>query len=263
MWPIAFRIRSHEIGTYGLLVGLAVLLGLWTARHLGRRDGLDPRAVNDSGLGTLAAGFFGAAGLGALVALLAGFKLSVADFRNAGAVHGGLFAAMVAAYFLARHFKLPPRLLVDAYVPATALGQAIGRLGCFAAGCCFGKPSSAPWSVTFSSERAHELGGAPLHQSLHPVQLYDASAHFTLFALLFFLHKRGMFVGRLFGVWCVLEGFTRMFMEQFRGDLGRGVWLDISWLSTGRLTSLVFVLLGLAFLRVRPSHPAETNERPA
>lgn len=253
MWPIAFRIHSHEIGTYGLLVGLAVLLGLWTARHLGRRDGLDPRAVNDAGLGTLVAGFCGAAGLGVVVALLSGMELRVEDFRNAGAVHGGLLTAMLAAYFLARRLRLSPRLLVDAYVPATALGQAIGRLGCFAAGCCFGKPSTAPWSVVFSNPRAHKLGGVPLDQPLHPVQLYDSAAHFVLFGVLFVLHKRGMFVGRLFGVWCILEGVTRIFMELFRGDLGRGVWLGISWLSTGRLTSLVFLLIGIAYLQLRPS----------
>src|SRR5690606_24227101 len=154
------------------------------------------------------------------------------------------------AYFLARRFKLPPARLVDAYIPAVALGQAIGRLGCFGAGCCFGRASSAPWSVVFTQERAHSLGGVPLHASLHPVQLYDAAAHLALCLGLLVLHKRGAFVGRLFGVWCISEGGTRLLMEAFRGDLGRGIWLGVSWLSTGRMTSLLMILLGVAFLSV-------------
>lgn len=248
MWPIAFEIGTYEVGTYGIFVACAALLGLWVARYLGARDNLDPRAVNDVGLGTLLAGFFGAAGLGAIVVLVSGADLRVADLRNAGAVHGGLLGAIPAAYFLARHFKLPPALLVDACVPGAVLGQAIGRLGCFAAGCCFGRASSAPWSVVFTQERSHTLGGVPLHVSLHPVQLYDAGAHLLLFGGLFALHKRGFLVGRLFGVWSIAEGATRVVMEAFRGDLGRGFWLGVSWLSTGRVTSILMILLGAAFL---------------
>jgi phosphatidylglycerol:prolipoprotein diacylglycerol transferase len=255
VWPIALEIGTYELGTYGLLVGFAVLLGLWVARHLGQRDGLSPRAVNDAGLGTLFAGFLGAAGLGIFVALVLGTGVRAADARNAGAIHGGLLAAIPAAYFLARHFRLPPWLLVDAYIPAAALGQAIGRVGCFAAGCCFGRPSSAPWSVEFTSERAHELGGVPLHSPLHPVQLYDALAHLTLFSILFLLHRRGAFVGKLFGVWAMMEGGTRLLMEVFRGDLGRGIWFGIDWLSTGRMTSLFMIILGAVFLLVKNPVP--------
>jgi phosphatidylglycerol:prolipoprotein diacylglycerol transferase len=246
VWPIVYDFGTYELGAYGVLVGLAVLLGLWVVRHLGARDGLPPKAVNDAGLGTLFAGFVGSAALGVFVALASGAGLTVADFRSAGAVHGGLLAAMPAGYFLARHFKLSIPLLWDAYMPAAALGQGIGRLGCFSAGCCFGTHSDAPWAVTFLSERAHQLGGVPLHVSLHPVQLYDALAHFLIFGVLFALHKKKLFVGRLFAVGVIAEGVTRIVMETFRGDLGRGVWLNISWLSTGRLTALL--LIGLGFV---------------
>jgi phosphatidylglycerol:prolipoprotein diacylglycerol transferase len=253
MWPILFEIGSYEFGSYGLLVACGVLLGLWVARHLGRRDGLDPKAVNDAGLGTLFAGFVGAAGLGLLVSVLGGARLSLADARNAGAIHGGLLGALPAAYVLARRFRLPPWLLVDAYIPAAALGQAIGRVGCFLAGCCYGHPSSAPWSVAYTSPKAHALGGVPLEIHLHPVQLYDAAAHLILFLCLFALHTRGALVGRLFGVWAIAEGSTRLLMELFRGDLGRGFWFGLDWLSTGRLTSLLMILLGMGFLALKKS----------
>jgi phosphatidylglycerol:prolipoprotein diacylglycerol transferase len=243
-----------------VLVGIAILISLWVARHLSRRDGLSARDVNDVGLGTLFFGFAGAAVLGVIVAWASGYGVHFSDLRNSGAVHGGLLTGMVAAHLLARHFGLPVPLLLDAYVPGVALGQALGRVGCFAAGCCFGSASDVPWAVTFTKHRAHELGGVPLHVGLHPVQLYDAGLHVLLFASLFALHKMGRFRGQLFGVWCLLEGVSRLLVENFRGDLGRGFWLGLSWLSTGRLTALLMVGVGIIFLVYR--RPAERARSP-
>lgn len=248
MWPIFLEFGSYELGTYGVLVGIAILVSLWVSRHLGKRDNLSPRDVNDVGLGTLFFGFLGAALLGVAVAIATGIGVRVSDLRNSGAVHGGLLSAMPAAYLLARHFKLHLPSLFDAYVPGVALGQALGRLGCFAAGCCFGTHSDAPWSVTYTQIRARQLGGVPLHQSLHPVQVYDAGAHIVLFLVLFVLHKKSILRHRLFGVWCLAEGTLRIGLENFRGDLGRGFWLGLPWLSTGRLTALLIILVGAVFL---------------
>lgn len=257
MWPIAIDFGSYELGTYGVLVGIAILVSLWVARHLSQRDGLSARDVNDVGLGTLFFGFAGAAVLGVIVAWANGYGVRLSDLRNSGAVHGGLLSGMVAAYLLARRFGLSVPLLLDAYVPGVALGQALGRVGCFAAGCCFGSRSDAPYAVTFTQQRAHELGGVPLHVGLHPVQLYDAGVHVLLFAGLFALHKGGYFRGQLFGVWCLLEGVSRLLIENFRGDLGRGFWLGLSWLSTGRLTALLMVAVGIAYLVLR--RPVESG----
>lgn len=260
MWPIAFDFGSYELGTYGVLVGAAILISLWVARHLATRDDLNPRDVNDIGLGTLFFGFAGAAGLGAFVAWASGVGVTFSDLRNSGAVHGGLLTGMLAAFLLARRYRLPVPLLLDAYSPGVALGQAMGRVGCFAAGCCFGSPSDEPWSVMFTNQRAHELGGVPLLERLHPVQLYDAGLHLALFFALFLLHKQNKFRGQLFGVWCLLEGATRLLIENFRGDLGRGFWLDLPWLSTGRLTALLIACVGAAFLVAsRPTEPSRSN----
>src|SRR5690606_1912720 len=122
------------------------------------------------------------------------------------------------------------------------------RLACLSAGCCFGAHSDLPWSITFSNPRALELGGVPLHETLHPVQLYDAGFHFLLCAALVYMHRTGMMRSRLFGIWCLAEGTVRFFVETFRGDLGRGVWLDLAWLSTGRVTALGIFAVGLFYL---------------
>lgn len=247
MWPVLFQVGDYDIGTYGLLVAIAMMSGLWVARHLCRRDGLDPQAVNDMGLGVLFFGFLGSVLLGLFVSWQNGVAFTVAELRNAGAVHGGLLGALLSTFLLSRSSELPLRPLLDAFAPGAALGQAIGRLGCFFSGCCFGTPSSAPWAVTFSQQDAHRLGGVPLHVSLHPVQIYDLLLHLALFAGLFYLHTNSRFWGRLVAVWCILEGVIRLLIETFRGDTGRGFLFGIEALSTGRVTALLLIAVG-AFL---------------
>jgi phosphatidylglycerol---prolipoprotein diacylglyceryl transferase len=247
VWPILTQIGNYELGTFGVLVGIAVLLSLWLARSLGKRDDLEPRKVNDLALVALVCGFIGAKLLGVAVAFFSGARLDWTELRNAGAVHGGLLAGALAGFLLTRYFKLPTRPLLDALVPAVALGQGIGRLACLSAGCCFGSHSDLPWSISFSDQRALELGGVPLHTTLHPVQLYDASLHFLLCAVLVVMHRKNILHGRLFGVWCIAEGTVRFFVETFRGDLGRGMWLDLAWLSTGRVTALGIALTGVLY----------------
>lgn len=260
MWPILTRVFDYELGTFGVLMGVALLTALWVARSLGKRDGLDPRKVNDVGLATLASAIFGSKLLAFLVLAYSGVSPTWADMRTAGAIHGGLIGAMLAIFFIGRAMKLPLDRLFDAYVPATALGQAIGRIGCLSAGCCYGSPSALPWAITFSDPRALDLGGVPLHTTLHPVQIYDAGLHLMIFLVLVALHRRKFLVGRLFAPWCVLEGCTRFYIETFRGDLGRGIWFNLPWLSTGRATSLLMIALGLALIfREQSRAPRSSN----
>ncbi len=263
MWPIFLRFGSYELGTYGVLVGVAVLVALAVARSLGVRDDLEPRQVNDAGLLTLLAGMVCSMGLGVLVAVGSGHSVTWAELRNAGAVQGGLIGALLSVPLIARRFRLNLGHLLDAFVPAAALGQGLGRLGCFAAGCCFGTQSEGFFAVTYTDPRSAELGGVPLHVLLHPVQLYDAGVHFLAFLVLLHLHKRAFVRGWLVGPWCIIEGVMRLGMESFRGDLGRGFWLNQPWLSTGRMTSLLLILCGLGILTVRAHVTKSAAPRPS
>lgn len=248
MWPIFTEIAGHEIGTFGVIVALGLLLSLWIARRLGKRDGLDPRKVNDVGLLIIVAAMVGSRLLAAAVALLSGAPFGWEELRTAGAIHGALLGAILALIVLSRALRLPLDRLLDAYVPAAAFGQAVGRLGCFAAGCCFGASTDLSWAVTFTEPDALRLGGVPLGVPVHPVQLYDATLHFLMSGALIVLHRRKVLVGRLFAPWCILEGCVRLLVEGARGDVGRGVWLGIEWLSTGRVTSLLMIVVGLLVL---------------
>ena len=99
---------------------------------------------------------------------------SLAVLQSAGIFFGGFILALVFAYFYMRAQGLPVLATSDIFAPGLALGHGIGRLGCFAAGCCWGKPTHLPWAVTFTNTNA--TTGVPLGIPLHPTQLYEAFA---------------------------------------------------------------------------------------
>lgn len=246
MHPIVFQSGAFQLGSYGVLLVAAAFAALFLAAFLGKRDHIAPKRLIDVGVITLFSGIFGAKLLGVLVILWSGGRVGLDEIRNAGAVHGGLLGGLLAIYWLTRKGNPPLRALGDAYAPGFAIGQAIGRVGCFAAGCCFGRDTDGPFGVSFSDPEATRLGGAPLFEPLHPVQLYDAGAHVVLALVLAILHRRGIVRYRLAALYLMGEGVLRFSMESFRGDLGRGVWF--LGLSTGRVTSILLFSLGLLLL---------------
>jgi len=261
MHPILFRIGSFEIGTYGLLLTLGFFAALWLAMRLGKRDELPSEALSDLSVAVLIGGILGSKLLMIVVDLIHGASLAqVFDFatlRAGGAVHGGIILGTAVFFWRMRKLKLPLPPTMDALAPAMALGQAIGRLGCMAAGCCYGTECHAPWAVTFTLPEAHLLSGTPLNQALHPVQLYTFAVELAIVGILVLLYRRRSFPGQIAAVFFMLEGLSRIVLEVWRGDLDRGVWFGLSWLSTGRLTGLAFILFGAGlawwFRRKRPA----------
>lgn len=252
MHPVLFRIGSFEVGTYGLLLAVGFLLALGLASRLARKDGLSMEAITDLAMTVLLAGVAGAKLLMIVVDLANGRPasevFSLGTLRAGGFVHGGVIAGAIAFFWRMRRNHLPYAETMDALVAPLALGQAIGRLGCFSAGCCYGTACERPWAVTFTDPAAYRFSETPLNMQLHPVQLYDAAFHFGLLGLLLLLHAHRRLKGSVFGAYFVLEGLIRMFVETWRADPDRGTWLGQAWLSTGRLTGFAFLLFGLGVL---------------
>lgn len=262
MHPILFRIGNFPIGTYGLLLTLGFFLALMLAQRLGRGQGIPSEHVSDLAVTLLLAGVIGSKLLMVVVDLGNGANLrdvfDLGYLRAGGAIHGGIIGATLAFYWRVRRLKLPLARTMDCLVPAVALGQAVGRLGCFAAGCCYGTASSLPWAVTFTDPNAQLLSGTPLAVPLHPVQLYTFLANLAVMGALLLLWRRRKFAGQIAACYFILEGFGRMVTEHWRGDLDRGFLLGIPWLSTGRLTSLVFILFGCVLLALFARHRQAT-----
>jgi len=264
MHPILFQIGSFPIGTYGLLLVIAFFSALTLAKRQGRLDGLSGDAITDLSITMLLAGVVGAKLLMILVDLINGGRFldifSLGTLRAGGAVHGGIIAGAVALFWRARKLKLNLPLTLDACVPAVALGQAIGRLGCFSAGCCFGTECHNALAVTFTDINANVLSGTPLHLPLHPVQLYTFCMNLLVMILLLLVRKHRSFTGQVLACYFMLEGVGRALMETWRGDLDRGIWFGLQGLSTGRLTALLFFIAGIAlwfWFRRRSAAPAK------
>jgi phosphatidylglycerol---prolipoprotein diacylglyceryl transferase len=226
MHPILAQLGAITAYTYGVLVATGVILGLLYARRQAARAGLPPRPVWNLGIYVI----FGALMVSKVWLIFSDWKYFVANpsdifsltmFQSAGTFYGGLFGAILAIFLCARFQGLPFLPVLDISAAALPLSHAIGRLGCFAAGCCFGRPTGLPWGVTFTDENAARLAGTPLHTALHPTQLYEAAAEFLNFLLLVWLGARQRFAGQILATYFILYGVERGIIEFFRGDPGR------------------------------------------
>jgi phosphatidylglycerol---prolipoprotein diacylglyceryl transferase len=248
MHPVLFQFGSVTIYTYGVLVATGVLLGLWYARRQAPRAGLDPEKTWNLGIYAV------------LVALLlakvwlvfssGGYYLahprdifSLATFQSGGTFYGGMLGAILTMVVYSLVQKMPIVSVLDTFTAALPLGHAIGRLGCFAAGCCYGKPTALPWGVRFTNPTAAQIAGTPLDVHLHPTQLYEAAAESMNFAILVWVGARQRFKGQVLGTYCLLYGAERGVIEFFRGDPGRTMLLNDS-ISLMQVVSVGLILAG-------------------
>ena len=248
MHPLLFEIGRFPVYTYGVLLATAYLTGLWLAVRRGRARGLDGDRVMDLGIWIIASALVGAK----LLLLAVDFQYYSRNpaelfgvFRSGGVFYGGLIAAVLTAVWYMRRARMPLWTTMDAFAPGIALGHVIGRLGCLMAGCCYGRPTSLPWGITFTSTLAADNVGTPLDVALHPTQLYEAGAELVILVLLLALERRGRpYQGRTFWLYMLLYGITRFAIEIVRGD-PRG---SIGVLSTSQFISVILVPLSLYML---------------
>jgi phosphatidylglycerol:prolipoprotein diacylglycerol transferase len=149
--------------------------------------------------------------------------------------------------------RLPLWKVFDIYTPSIALGLGIGRLGCFAAGCDYGKPTSSFLGVVFTNPFSHEVAGTPLGIPLHPTQLYESFAMFAIFAVLVWRYRHKTYDGQIFVLHLILYGLARFFIEFLRGDEDRGFVFG-HLLSTSQfiaLLALVAAVVLTVYLRGR------------
>ena len=253
MYPELFKIGNFPINTYGVFLALAFLCAILIAVRLGARDGLPREKIYDLCLWMLVSSL-----VGSKVLMLFTepeyrdhpWQLLSLDFlRSGGVFYGGLIAAILAGYLLMRRYKLPWWKTADACAPGIAIGNFFGRQGCFAAGCCWGKPTSLPWGVRFS-ELGHEITGVPVGVPLHPTQLYESFAMLLVFGFLLWLHKRRVFEGQVILFYALLYSVVRFSIEFVRDDPRGDVFglTTATGLSTSQLISIVIGIGSLILL---------------
>jgi phosphatidylglycerol:prolipoprotein diacylglycerol transferase len=252
-------IGSFHLPTYGTLLVLAILAGIFTAIRLGRRVGLDSGLILDFCTWVMLVALVGAKVLMVLSEWSyyrdnPGEIFSLSTLMAGGVFYGGFLAALFFTLWYVQVQKLSFWKMADVLVPGVALGQSIGRLGCFSAGCDYGKPTQVWWGVVFTSPFAHDVAGVPLGIRLHPTQLYESFATFLIFGILLWQFPRRRREGGLFLIYVGLYAVARFFLEYLRGDADRG-FVFHHLLSTSQFIALL-VLAGVATAGIwRRVHP--------
>jgi len=255
--PRLFHIGSFSLPTYGLLVSLGVLLGLWISVRNSDKQGIDPEHAWNLGIVVVLCGILGAKILyivndWSYYTTHPGEIFSLGTLQAGGVFSGGLIGAFAAAAWYVHKHRMPALATCDAFAPGLALGHSIGRIGCFAAGCCWGKPTQALWGVTFTNPLARAWVGTPLNQALQPTQLFESAVELANFFILTWMLKRKRFDGQIFGAYLFLYGIARYFLEFLRDDPGRGS--VFGGLMTGtQLVSVLLVIGGGLIWWLRPN----------
>jgi phosphatidylglycerol:prolipoprotein diacylglycerol transferase len=267
VFPELFKLGPITVYSYGVLLAVSYLVGLKLAMSRARKRGLDSSRVLDLGIYIIVAALVGAKLL-LLVVDVEHYWNNPAEIvsllRSGGVFYGGLILAVaVAFWYIARH-KMPFWTTCDVFAPGIALGHVTGRLGCFAAGCCYGKPTDVPWGVIFTDPVALANVGTPLGIRLHPTQLYEAGAELLILVFLLATERRGrVFAGRTFWLYMFLYAVSRYVIEIYRGD-PRGV-VPYLGISTSQFISLILGPLSLIMLlwlsRTVPTAPQEARHR--
>lgn len=251
MHPVLFKIGSFEFASYGLMTALGYLAAVLYLLPRLKKINLD----KDTFWNIIFIAFAGALLGGKLLYILVswqdlgptlGDKLAniVKGFRYGFVFFGGAIAAVGALIWYIRRKKQSVLKVGDLLIVALPLGHAIGRIGCFLAGCCFGKPTHSHFGVVFSDP--HSLvDPALLGVHLHPVQLYESMCNLLLFVFLHHAYKRPHKTGSILVLYAVGYGIIRFGLEFFRGDF-RGNF--ILGLSPSQLLSVAAVLTGLTVL---------------
>lgn len=266
MHPILIKLGPVTIHSYGFLLAIGVLLGMYVCIRLGALEGLDKRLLADFIIYTILIGLLGAK----IFLFVTEIKYYLRFPReipslitSAGTFYGGLiFGALFVVWYVRKH-KLNFKKIADVMAPAVALSHFFGRMGCFTAGCCWGRNAEdCSVAVTFTSP--HTSTGVPHNSPLYPTQLTEALLNLLNFVILLFLFKKKKFQGQIFTLYIFNYSVIRFCVEFFRGDHDRGYVFGgmnspFSSLSVPQLISLIGIIVAITLYFIFRKQALEKN----
>jgi len=251
MYPIIFRFGNFTVYLYGLMIATAFFVGISLARKEAVRMGQDPEKIVDLSFYILISAIIGSRIFYVMTDLDVFLADPVEIFRiwNGGLVfYGGFIMATIVAVIYMKITRMPLWQTADIMAPGLALGQSIGRIGCFFAGCCYGKICNLPWAVTFTNPNSLAPRGIPLH----PTQIYSVISDFLIFAVLWFFRKKSRFHGQIFWLYVLLYGITRPIVEIYRGDFRGQTFFEI--FSISQIIGAVMAVLAVIMMIILNKH---------
>ena len=236
MLPVLFRIGTFDITSFGVMVALGALAGLWLFRRELARSGL-PDAALDAAVYGLVGGLLGAKLLYVFEHLDEGSFFSLLLDRGGMSWFGGFVGGLLAGYATIRAKRWPMMAVLAAATPALAIGQMLGRIGCFLVGDDYGSPTALPWGVAFPR------GLPPTTARVHPTQIYEAIFLGCLAFLLVRWRRRGMSDRAVLGRYFLIAGAFRFLLEFVRVNTRVAGPLTVA-----HFFALAVVILGIVIL---------------
>ena len=245
MHPVLFKLGPLTLRTYGLLVAVGMFTALQYILNRSKKEGIPAENVMDLVLYIIVAGLLG----GRLAYVLLNFGYYSQNFWEIFKVweggmvfYGGLIlGALAGIIYIRRKPSLKLAQLADIFAPGIALAHVFGRLGCFFAGCCYGKPSDLPWAVRFLDPRSL----APTGVCLQPTQLYEAAGNLAIFFFLNWYNRFKHKPGKTFWVYLFFYGMLRFHVEFLRGDDRGGFFLGMS---PGQVVSFIVIFVSIIYI---------------
>jgi len=257
MFPDLFSIGPLIIHTYGLFMAAGFFVGIIVTLKIGKLEEIAPQQVMDMGFIIILSAIVGSRLLYVLVNITYYSHEPVEIFKiwRGGLVFsGGIIGVIMAMFRYAERRNLSLWKIGDLWAPAAAVGQAIGRIGCFMAGCCYGKPTDLKWGVVFT----HPNSLAPINISLHPTQIYSSILGFIIFFILLIIHSKKKFEGQVLLWFLILHSTARLAIERFRGD-DRGMLLN-SNMSITQFVTIFILIASVVALMVLKSKGSKQSE---
>ena len=248
MHPVLFQVFGKDIHTYGVMAALGFLAGLLTWLWLERHESRPPGFAADLGFWLMSSGVIGSRAAYVLAnwVYYQARPLEIVRIDQGGLIfYGGLILAAAVLAVFARHHRLPLWHLADFAIPALAIGHALGRVGCFLNGCCYGRPAACG-GVVYPPDcepgRLHP--GVPLY----PVQLIESAVLLVIWLFLLRAYPRRRKDGAVFALYLVLYPPCRFLLEYLRGDERQHWWA----LDAAQLVSLGLLAAGVALFALLP-----------
>ncbi|MDR0401494.1 MAG: prolipoprotein diacylglyceryl transferase [Endomicrobium sp.] len=267
MYPILFSLKNFKIHTYGFFVALAFTISflyLYYSIKKIKKKIISYDELYHIFVYIMISGIF-CARLFFIILNLEYFILypiDVLKIWNGGLVYyGGFVGSIIFIFIYTKSKKIDLFNLCDIFAPSLALGHAIGRIGCFFAGCCYGKATNLPWAITFTNEYSLAIK----HVSVHPTQIYESIINFLLFIILhFYSNGYGYFGNNSIGsgmsvaIYLIVYGIARVVIEFFRGDTTK---IYCTCFSISQIISFFLFIFGVLIIWKRKIYIKKSRKR--